>query len=214
MNNFDHIIWDWNGTIIDDAWLCVEIMNEVLSENFLDPINLKTYKENFCFPVKEYYKKLGFNFKKEKFKTSGLLFINKYIKRMYEPKLYPDWINIIELLINKGISHSILSAQDINTLNMATSYYKVNKYFENIIGINNQYANGKLEEGINLMKKIKYKKNRILIIGDTRHDAEIASHLGVQCLLLSCGHNNDSQLRNTGYPIVDSHNKIIKFIYS
>ncbi len=212
MNKFDHIIWDWNGTIIDDAWLCVEIMNEVLSEKNLELININSYRQNFCFPVKEYYKKLGFDFEKEEFEISGLLFIKKYLKRMYEPILYPEFINVIELLSNKGVSHSILSAQDSKTLNVATKYYKVNKYFENIFGINNQYAYGKLEEGIVLLEQIKYEKNRILIIGDTKHDAEIASKLGIHCLLLSCGHNNKSQLSKTDYKIINCHKKIINYV--
>ncbi|MDH5646585.1 MAG: hypothetical protein OEZ01_11285, partial [Candidatus Heimdallarchaeota archaeon] len=29
---YEHIIWDWNGTLLDDAWLCVEIMNSMLAK--------------------------------------------------------------------------------------------------------------------------------------------------------------------------------------
>lgn len=214
MNNFDHIIWDWNGTIIDDAWLCVEIMNEVLREKHLNLIDLESYRKNFCFPVKEYYKKLGFNFKKEEFKISGLLFIKKYLNRMYEPEIYHGFIDLIKLLASKGIRHSILSAQDSNTLDIVTEHYKVRKYFENIVGVNNQYAYGKIKEGIGLLEKVKHKKDRILIIGDTVHDAEIATQLGIQCLLLSCGHNDESQLSNTNYKIIDCHAKITNFVFS
>ena len=27
---YAHVIWDWNGTLLDDAWLCVDVMNGVL----------------------------------------------------------------------------------------------------------------------------------------------------------------------------------------
>jgi len=30
-----NIIWDWNGTIVDDAWVFVEIMNRVLKREGL-----------------------------------------------------------------------------------------------------------------------------------------------------------------------------------
>ena len=55
MNKYDHVIWDWNGTIIDDAYLCVEVMNQVLKNRDLPLINISSYRKNFCFPVKKYY---------------------------------------------------------------------------------------------------------------------------------------------------------------
>ena len=24
-----HVLWDWNGTLLDDAWLCVEVVNRL-----------------------------------------------------------------------------------------------------------------------------------------------------------------------------------------
>ncbi len=212
MSNYDHIIWDWNGTIIDDAWLCVEVMNEVLEDKGLPLININTYRENFGFPVKTYYKKLGFNFHDEKFEIVGLEFIKKYLIRRFEPKIYPKFKKIIESLVSNNISHSILSAQDQQTLTETTKYYDVDKYFSNIIGLNNQYAYGKINAGIKLLKKLRYNKNRILIIGDTKHDGEVALKLGVECLLLNCGHNDNSQLNKVPFKIIKSHDEIYSYV--
>ena len=27
---YKHIVWDWNGTLLDDRWLCIEAINFVL----------------------------------------------------------------------------------------------------------------------------------------------------------------------------------------
>ena len=35
---YSHILWDWNGTLLDDAWLCVEVMNSMLAERDLPQI--------------------------------------------------------------------------------------------------------------------------------------------------------------------------------
>ena len=35
-----HVIWDWNGTLIDDAQLCVSIVNEILSDNMLSEVDV------------------------------------------------------------------------------------------------------------------------------------------------------------------------------
>ena len=38
-----HIIWDWNGTLVNDAWLFVELMNEELGQRNLPHINIQKY---------------------------------------------------------------------------------------------------------------------------------------------------------------------------
>ena len=49
---YKHIIWDWNGTLLDDRWLCVEGINQALVKRDLNPITENKYRENFTFPVK------------------------------------------------------------------------------------------------------------------------------------------------------------------
>ena len=63
--NKSAIIWDWNGTIVDDAQVFVDIMNVFLNEKKLKNISIKDYNNNFVFPVENYYTSLGFDFSKE-----------------------------------------------------------------------------------------------------------------------------------------------------
>ena len=72
---YKHIIWDWNGTLIDDRLFCIKIMNEVLKKRDMEAMTEEWFLDNFCFPVKDYYLKLGFNFEKESFDISGTEFI-------------------------------------------------------------------------------------------------------------------------------------------
>ena len=62
MNQFNHIIWDWNGTLWDDTWLCVEINNHMLERRGLPLIDLDIYRDKLCFPVDRYYCQLGFDY--------------------------------------------------------------------------------------------------------------------------------------------------------
>ena len=57
-----NIIWDWNGTIVDDAWVFVAIMNSLLKKGGLPQTDLQYYRKNFCFPIQDYWKGLGFKF--------------------------------------------------------------------------------------------------------------------------------------------------------
>ena len=57
---YKHILWDWNGTLLDDSWLCVEVLNGLLKESGKPTITHETYKEHFNFPVIHFYEFLGF----------------------------------------------------------------------------------------------------------------------------------------------------------
>ena len=40
LKKYTNIIWDWNGTLLDDAWLCVDVMNGMLKEHGLPLKNI------------------------------------------------------------------------------------------------------------------------------------------------------------------------------
>ena len=76
--NFSHIIWDWNGTIVNDASLCVEIVNEILHQYDLEKITLNYYINNFTFPVKEFYELIGLPITTASYKSISDFFISHY----------------------------------------------------------------------------------------------------------------------------------------
>ena len=199
---YKHIIWDWNGTLLNDAWLFVDIMNDILRSRNMNTITLEKYREIFGFPVRKYYRTLGFDIEKESFRKSGLEFINAYKKRRYEAKLYPMANSILAKLSAKSINHSILSAQQQDLLDDLTKYYEIQNYFQYIDGLNDYYAESKIEEGLKLIKKTGYNPQNILFIGDTEHDYEVAKAIDADCLLLSHGHNCHKRLIHTGAPVI------------
>ena len=77
-SQYKHIIWDWNGTLLNDGWLFVDIMNSILRQRKMDTITLEKYRNIFGFPIKDYYIKLGFDLEKESFEESGMEFIKEY----------------------------------------------------------------------------------------------------------------------------------------
>ena len=72
-----NIIWDWNGTIVDDAWVFVSVMNNILKKNDLPPTTLEHYRKNFCFPIQDYWRALGFRFTNKTFNKLNEVFIKE-----------------------------------------------------------------------------------------------------------------------------------------
>ena len=146
MCKYRHIIWDWNGTLLDDAWLCVDVMNKLLKRREIPELDLNKYQEVFGFPIINYYKRLGFTFVEEPFEIPGTEFIVEYNKRWKETKLQQDALPALEKISKLNISQSMLSAQEQLQLNRFMDHFNLSQYFENISGLHNHYADGKLEE--------------------------------------------------------------------
>ena len=191
----NHIIWDWNGTLLDDVWLCTDIINHLLEKYNLPTITIEKYKELFDFPVKGYYQKLGFDFKKVPFEKVGTEFIEIYNKRVRECKLQKDAEHVLKHYHSWEVPQSILSARKQEELESDLEFYGLTKYVTNIVGLKNHYASGKLENAKKLLKKIGEKPADILIIGDTTHDFEIAKKLRLKRIILDIGHQSSARLK-------------------
>ena len=67
MKALEHIVWDWNGTLLDDRWLTIAVMNRVLARRNMDELTEDRYLQLFTFPVIDYYRRLGFDFENTSF---------------------------------------------------------------------------------------------------------------------------------------------------
>jgi phosphoglycolate phosphatase len=212
MIKIKHVIWDWNGTLINDAWLFVELMNEELYSRNLPQINVDEYRQYFTFPVKKYYEALGFDFEKEDFKEVGYNFIQKFKQRKFEANLFEDSIDILEYFKNLNIKQSIVSAQEHKLLNQTIKHYKINHYFESITGIEHYYADNKVKIAQTVRKNIPFNNNKIIMIGDSVHDYEVAQKLNIECILISKGHYTKKRLLKCNCQIIDDHTELKKIL--
>jgi len=203
-SKYSHIIWDWNGTLLNDAWLCVDIMNGMLSQRRLPLKTLEEYRNIFDFPVKDYYAKLGYDFEKESFMEVGMEFMILYNKRHQESFLHPGAPEMLQLLSIKGYNQYILSAREQNELEHEIQEFDVATYFNAIFGLNDHYAHGKSDIGMKLVNELKVPGKKLLFIGDTCHDAEVAKEIKIDCILISNGHNSRERLEALNLPVVPS----------
>ncbi len=87
---YNHIIWDWNGTLMNDTWLCVEVLNSILQSRQMPSVSRESYRAQFDFPVIEYYERLGFDLVTEAFEDLSVEFNNEYDRRREECLLHED----------------------------------------------------------------------------------------------------------------------------
>lgn len=204
------IIWDWNGTLLNDINLCVHTMNKLLSKRELTLLSEASYKEVFSFPVKEYYQKIGFNFLTEPFETPALEFIESYNSEVKNCALHQDAFQVLTYFQSIGFRQFVLSAMEQTVLEECLRNSQIDQFFEHISGLDNHYAESKIENGHRLISELNLKAEELVLIGDTVHDFEVANELGCQCVLIANGHQSKKVLQKTGVLVIDHIGQLLK----
>lgn len=199
-----HVVWDWNGTLLDDTALCIDIMNGLLAERGLPLLTKERYQELFDFPVVDYYRRLGFDFERDPFHIVGAEFIRRYEARRSEARLQPRARETLAELHAAGFTQSVLSAYKQDTLESLLEQFGVRCFFLDVVGSDNVYAHGKIDQGRLWMASQGLDPSEVLLVGDTRHDFEVARELGCRCLLVADGYHPRSKLEPLGAPVVDN----------
>ncbi|MEY5062831.1 MAG: hypothetical protein RLZZ112_795 [Verrucomicrobiota bacterium] len=204
LKKYQHLIWDWNGTLLDDAWLCREIMNLQLRRRGLAELSAEKYEEIFDFPVEKYYRAVGFDWSRETFQEAGTEFILEYEKRKKECSLQPGAGDLLGRIAAGGWSQAVLSAYSHATLEEFLGHFGVRKHFRSVAGNRDHYAAGKVEHGLKMLEELHVAPQETLLIGDTTHDAEVAKAMGIDCVLVPAGHNSAGRLAACGVAMVEN----------
>lgn len=194
INNYKHIIWDWNGTLLNDVNFCRKIINGILVDNKLPELSLNKYREIFTFPVQDYYVAAGLDFSKTSFEILGKDFIDEYESNKLTCSLHDNAVEVLSAIHQKGIKQSVLSAYLHENLVNILTHYNLTQYFDNIVGLDNIYAGSKIHLGTRLIEELDVNKSEVLFIGDTLHDAEVAEAMGINCILIANGHQVKERL--------------------
>jgi len=206
MEQIKQVIWDWNGTLLNDVKMCVGVMNVMLDKYSLPTLSCEKYKQIFDFPVKDYYARLGFDFEIQAFEKVGLEFMDGYFKELPNSPLFPEVNQILEELKSMGINQLVLSAMEHDALENSLTDKGIRSFFSKVQGIDNHLANGKEELAKGLLTSSGYSAKESLLIGDTIHDLHVSQSIGSSCVLISNGHFSKERLLKQHDLVFDSLN--------
>ena len=50
-----YILWDWNGTLLDDTQAALDTLNIMPKRRGAKPIELEFFRDHFAFPCRPFY---------------------------------------------------------------------------------------------------------------------------------------------------------------
>jgi phosphoglycolate phosphatase len=205
-------VWDWNGTLINDTSLCVDILNKLLSIYDQPLISIEYYRNNFSFPVSAFYKRISLPSSGKTFDDVSLFFISEYRLKWKECNLHQGVLQILKMIQQLGLRQSILSAGNQSDVELFVNHFKLDCFFNQVFGTNNIKAEGKIELGKKFITNSNLRPEEILLVGDTIHDLQVAKAIGCSVLLFSRGHNSNTQLSGYSVQIINSLMEVAQYL--
>jgi phosphoglycolate phosphatase len=190
----------------------VTAINAMLALRDLPRIDIPQYREMFRFPVHDYYLELGFDLDSEDWDGICRQFHDLYGKASSTSPLRPGAVRALEELRAHGFNMQVLSASELSILARMTAERGVTRFFSAMYGLSDLRAQSKAELGRHLVASSGQSADRMLLIGDTSHDWEVAGKMGCACLLMAGGHESEERLKRCGCPVVPDMPQLVERI--
>ena len=197
------ILWDWNGTLLDDLQYGMDVRNRIFPAFSLPTIEtIEEYHAQFTFPIRTYYERAGVT--DDIFVAVAHAWMDEYVRGFPTVPLHADARDTLRQFEKAGLRQVVLSASKRDLLKEQIAQFDIQHFFSEILGLGNIYAGSKEEIGRQYLQSCGFSPAETLMIGDTLHDADVAAAMGAKCVLVSRGHQSRETLLTAGVPVVDT----------
>ncbi|MBQ8599827.1 MAG: HAD family hydrolase [Clostridia bacterium] len=190
------LIWDFNGTVMDDMGASVGAVNAMLTRRGLPPITEEWYTLHLVIPLTRFYESVGFDMRTEKLVNVSEEFQREC--RKFSRPVFPEVLEALERFSKKGMRQLLFSSLYHDTLVAQAEERGIAAYFEGIVGRQDRSLGGKEQAASAYLKEHDIDPETVLFIGDLTTDCDLADYVGSSCALIAKGHQHREILSKTG----------------
>ena len=121
------IIWDWNGTLLDDVEVMIASDNRVFERRGLRRITLEEYRHLFRHPVADFYAELGIT--GDAFRQVSREWLEEYTVASKQCGLRGDAADTLRRFHAAGFRQALISASPAKTLHEQVARYPADTVF-------------------------------------------------------------------------------------
>ncbi len=192
------VLWDWNGTLVDDVIPSLYAVNQILTDRGMQPITLSRYHSYIDTPIVRFYEHF-FDLGSTDFSVIAYEFKSNYKRFMESGGLFANTVPVLSRLRSLGVRQYIVSAERQETITGYLDKYGIAAYFSGVCGACTDFAESKTERGKRFFAGIGESPSDCLFVGDTLHDYEVAGAIGTDCAIIARGHQSMRELE----PVAD-----------
>ncbi|GGT90553.1 MULTISPECIES: HAD family hydrolase [Streptomyces] len=201
-----HLVWDWNGTLLDDIEAVIGATNAAFAELGLAPITLARYRELYMVPVPKFYERLmGRLPTDDEWTLMDGVFHKHYWQRAETCGLTVGAAELLAARQESGLTQSLLSLAPHTDLVPLVRRHGIEERFVRVDGRVGSSTAGKSAHMVRHLAALEgVDPSRIVVIGDAADDAVAAAHVGARAVLYTGGSHSRASLERVGVPVVDS----------
>jgi phosphoglycolate phosphatase-like HAD superfamily hydrolase len=200
-----HLVWDWNGTLVDDLSLVISATNAALSAVGGPEVTADEHRRDFRRPIADYYGHvLGRAVHEAEFEHIDGLFHDAYRQGLVDVALAAD----AEAAMRSWPgTQSLLSMWFHEELVPTVERYGLSELFTRIDGMRTAIGGDRARKAGHLaahLDALGLTGDDVVLIGDSLDDADAADSVGAACVLYSGGFTDADRLRGSGRPVADT----------
>ncbi|MEV4274327.1 HAD family hydrolase [Actinoplanes xinjiangensis] len=208
-----HLVWDWNGTLLDDLHLVVSSTNVAFAAVGGRDVGSDEHRRTFRRPVADFYAEmLGRAIDAEEFGRLDRIFHDAYRLGLTDVTLAADAQAAIKTWPG---SQSLLSMWFHHELVPAVEGYGLAGMFARIDGLRAELGGGfKAGHLAAHLAELGVEGRDVVMIGDSLDDADAAEAVGGHAVLYTGGFTDPARLRESGRPVADTLVEAVKMAMS
>ncbi|MET9510516.1 HAD family hydrolase [Streptomyces flavidovirens] len=201
-----HLVWDWNGTLLDDISAVIGATNAAFAEIGIEPITLARYRELYCVPIPRFYERLMGRLPTD---AEWLVMDEAFHRHYTELRVVCALAHGVEELLvewqTAGRSQSLLSMYGHEQLLPVVRQYGIERHFVRVDGRTGPSGGSKAAHMARHVAALGgVTPERVVVIGDAVDDAVAAAHVGARAVLYTGGSHSRTSLEPAGVPVVDT----------
>ncbi|MBB4930727.1 phosphoglycolate phosphatase-like HAD superfamily hydrolase [Lipingzhangella halophila] len=198
-----HIVWDWNGTLLDDNHATLAAINKVCAEFGRPPVGLEYWRSIFRRPLLSCYEELlGRRFADHEWDHLNEAYDRQYSAMLPSCGLAEGVPDVLHEWSTAGGTQSLLSMAAHQHLVPLVSERGLDGHFTRVDG--RRFDNGQDSKTEHLLAHLAEQEvdpDTVVLIGDIDDDAYAAREAGAHAILVSTGMMSEERLRATGHPV-------------
>jgi phosphoglycolate phosphatase-like HAD superfamily hydrolase len=198
-----HLVWDWNGTLLDDLDLVVEATNAAFAAIGGPVVTADEHRRDYRRPIADYYAYvLGRPVSTEEFERLDRVFHDAYRERLVDCALAADALDAIHAWPGP---QSLLSMWFHDELVPEVTRRGLVRRLARVDGLRAAVGGGsKVAHLVEHLAALEVKGSDAVLIGDSVDDAHAAGEVGAACVLYSGGFTDPPLLHATGLPVAST----------
>ena len=208
-----HLVWDWNGTVLNDFEIILRSTNDSFGDHGLPPITADQYRTQIKMPIRAFYADiLGHEPTDEEWEAMDATFHKYYVAYEREARLSDGLPDLFRHWAGRGRSQSLLSMYHDDKLVPVVRHHGISHHFALVQGTRPPRPARKAEHLADHLRQLRLDPARVVLIGDSPDDANAAFSVGARVILYGGGFAAAAALQATGAPIADTLDAAVAMI--